>query len=83
MKALTDVRVLFQTLQGMVLKYVKLYSGFDSYDVLLAFFDFFGSLTLMYWKDPQRNLQGSTRTKPDPIFLTLIKLKLNVNLRNW
>ena len=74
MKTLTDVRVYFRIsdIAGND-KYVKLYTGFDSYDVLLAFF---GSLTLMYWKDPQRKLQGSTRTKTGSYIFNINQTKV-------
>ena len=63
---------------------MKLYTGFDSYDILLAFFDFLGPSvsTLLYWKNDQRKMHQLVRTKLDPInqfFLTLIKLKLNLH----
>lgn len=67
-------------------KLVKLYTGFQSYEILLAFFEFLGPSVsnLTYWGEEKRKTPQKARKRSldaiDQFFLTLMKLKLN--LRN-
>ena len=62
---------------------VHFYTGFQSYEVLLAFYDFLGPAVddLIYWGSKSSSTCARRRMKLDPmnqLFLTLIKLKLNL-----
>ena len=64
-------------------KLVRMYTGFSSFDVLLAFFEFLGPSvnSLNYWGKKEREWKRRRQRKLDPLnqfFLTLIKLKLNL-----
>ena len=65
---------------------VRFYSGFQSYEILLAFYDFLGPSVskLRYWGS--KSTTGLKRTmKLDPLnqlFLTLMKLRLNLRERD-
>lgn len=64
---------------------VRFYTGFKSFMVLLAFFDFLGPVVehLNYWGTKEGVRQRSRKRKLDPrnqFFLTLVKLKLNLKL---
>ena len=65
---------------------ISLYTGFPSYDVLLSFYKFLGPTVnmLTYW-GTKRKTQAKYRKKLDSLnqlFLTLIKLKLDLNIRD-
>ena len=62
---------------------IHFYTGFSSYDVLLAFYEFLGPAVdkLQYWGGKPGNRQRNRSTKLSPLnqlFLILIKLKLNL-----
>ena len=62
------------------------YTGFHSYELLLAFFEFLGPAVnnLTYWGRKKSTLRKK-KTKLDPLnqfFLTLIKLRLNLRERD-
>ena len=62
---------------------IYFYTGFSSYDVLLAFYEFLGPAVdkLQYWGGKPGNHQRNRSTKLSPLnqlFLRLIKLKLNL-----
>ena len=64
-------------------KLVHLYTGFPSYDNLLAFFEFLGPAVanLNYWGEKERERVRHRQRKLDPVnqfLLTLMKLKLNL-----
>ena len=61
---------------------VHFYTGFQSYDLLLTFFDFLGPVVnrLVYWWSKEKTSR-KIKTKLDPLnqlFLMLIKLQLNL-----
>ncbi len=61
---------------------VHFYTGFQSYDMLLTFFDFLGPVVnhLEYWGSKE-TVSRKRKTKLDPLnqfFVTLIKLRLNL-----
>ena len=61
---------------------VNFYTGFQSYDLLLTFFDFLGPVVnhLEYWGSKEK-ASRKRKTKLDPLnqfFLMLIKLRLNL-----
>ena len=65
---------------------VRFYTGFDSYETLLAFYDFLGPSVnnLTYWGS-KSTTKAKRRTKLDPLnqlFLTLMKLRLNLRERD-
>ena len=64
-------------------KLVSLYTGFPSYDFLLAFFEFLGPAVanLNYWGEKERERRRHCQRKLDLVdqfLLTLMKLKLNL-----
>ena len=66
---------------------VTFYTGFISYEVLLAFFDFLGPSVhnLTYWGDSNKKCSHRRRKKLNPLnqfFLTLVKLRLNLRVKN-
>ena len=66
-------------------KLVKLYTGFPSYEIFLAFYEFLGPAVdeLMYWGEKEFTRKRQRKRKlssVDQLLLTLMKLKLN--LRN-
>ena len=65
-------------------KLVSLYTGFPSYDILLAFFEFLGPAVanLNYWGEKERERKRHCQRKLDLVdqfLLTLMKLKLNLH----
>ena len=69
-------------------KLVRLYTGFISFMVLMSFFEFLGPSVneLSYWggrQVTQRKRQRLTKLTPlNQFFLTLVKLKLNLQVRD-
>ena len=68
-------------------KLVQFYTGLLSYTVFLAFFEFLGPVVehLNYWGSKEGHRRRSRSKKLDPknqLFLTLVKLKLNLKLRD-
>ena len=66
-------------------KLVRFYTGFVSFMVFLAFFDFLGPVVehLNYWGSKEGVRQRRRARKLDPrnqLFLTLVKLKLNLKV---
>ena len=66
-------------------KLVSFYTGFSSYMIFSAFFEFLGPVVnnLNYWGSKERSTSNKRRQKLDPknqLFLVLIKLKLNLKL---
>ena len=66
---------------------VHFYTGFQSYELLLIFFDFLGPVVneLNYWGSTKKTATRKRKTKIDPLnqlFLTLIKLRLNPRERD-
>ena len=66
-------------------KLTSLYTGFPSYDVLMAFFKFLGPSVdrLQVW-GTETKTQAKRRSKLDPLnqlFMTLVKLKLDLNIQ--
>lgn len=62
---------------------IQFYTGFSSYDIFLAFYEFLGPAVdkLRYWGSKPGNRQRHKSTKLSPLnqlFLLLIKLKLNL-----
>ena len=71
----------------MMHKLVQFYTGLLSYTVFLAFFEFLGPVVehLNYWGSKEGHRRRSRSKKLDPknqLFLTLVKLKLNLKLRD-
>lgn len=63
------------------------YTGFQSYELLLIFFDYLGPVVneLNYWGSTKKTATRKRKTKIDPLnqlFLTLIKLRLNPRERD-
>lgn len=63
-------------------KLVRFYTGFESYDLLIAFYEFLGDAVnnLRYWGTKPPKGPKKRKMKLDPLnqlFLTLIKLRLN------
>lgn len=68
-------------------KLVCFYTGFVSYTIFTAFFDFLGPAVnqLHYWGSKEGGRQRKHKTKLDPknqLFLTLVKLRLNLKLED-
>ena len=68
-------------------KLVSFYTGFISYRVFSAFFEFLGPVVdnLNYWGDRERVRKKNRPRKLSPknqFFLTLVKLKLNLKLKD-
>ena len=66
---------------------VRFYTGFVSYEVLLAFFEFLGPSVhnLTYWGSSNTRSGLRRRKKLNPInqlFLTLVKLRLNLRVKD-
>ena len=66
---------------------VRFYTGFGSYELILAFFEFLGPSVdhLNYWGSKQRSGEKRREMKLDPInqlFLCLLKLRLNIKERD-
>ena len=60
---------------------VKFYTGFTSYAVLLAFFQFLGPAinNLTYWHTERKEKRQRMKLNPfNQLFLTLVKLQLNL-----
>ena len=62
---------------------VRFYTGFGSYELLLAFFEFLGPFVdhLNYWGSKQRRGEKRRHMKLDPIN-QLVKLRLNIKERD-
>ena len=65
---------------------VALYTGFPSYGVFLAFYEFLGPAVhkLRYWTTTSSKTQRKRKTKLDAInqlFMTLVKLKLDLTFQ--
>ena len=65
---------------------VRFYTGFVSYAVFIAFFEFLGPVVnhLNYWGSKERIRKRQRKRKLDPknqLFLTLVKLIQKLNLR--
>lgn len=62
-------------------KLIRFYTGFDSYETLLAFFEFLGDAVnkLNYWgTKPSKGKRRKMKLDPfNQLFMTLIKLRLN------
>lgn len=68
-------------------KLVKLYTGFPSYEVFLAFYEFLGPAAdeLTYWGEKEFTRKRQRKRKLsslNQLFLTLMKLKLNLRNRD-
>ena len=68
-------------------KLVRFFTGFVSYMVFIAFFEFLGPAVneLTYWGSKESRQLRRRKCKLDPenqLFLTLIKLKLNLRLKD-
>ena len=68
-------------------KLVQFYTGFLSYSVFLSIFEFLGPVVehLNYWGSKEGIVRRHCTRKLDPknqLFLTLVKLKLNLKLRD-
>lgn len=67
-------------------KLVQFYTGFQSYESLTAFYEFLGPSvsTLKYWgsKPVKTKQQAKKMDSLNQLFLTLIKLKLNLKERD-
>jgi len=68
-------------------KLVSFYTGFTSFAILKSFFNFLGPVVdcLHYWGDKKSERQRKRPRKIDPLnqlFLTLIKLKLNLKVKD-
>ena len=66
---------------------IRFYTGFGSYVVLVAFFEFLGPVVheLNYWGTKQRPRQRHPHCKLDPknqLFLMLLKLRLNLKVED-
>ena len=64
---------------------VRLYTGFPSYDVLLAFFEFLGPAVnhLKYWGTKEGSCSRQKKLNPlNCLFLTVVKLRLNLTERD-
>ena len=66
-------------------RWVSFYTGFNSYRIFLAFFQFLGPAVnkLHYWgtRDEPRKRQRSMKLSPmDQLLLTLVKLRLNLKV---
>ncbi len=67
---------------------ILFYTGFQSYEIFLAFFHFLGPSTssLIYWGDKDKDKNKSKRKRKldaiNQLFLTLTKLKLNLKVQD-
>ena len=66
---------------------MKLYTGFPSYEVFLAFYEFLGPAVdeLTYWGDKEFTRKRQRKRKLsslDQLLLTLMKLRLNLRNRD-